>query len=116
MPPSTVSPGGRLGVDDRAVGDGVVGHGLLRHAQTHILQGLLGIPATMFFVSGIVTYWVPRLTVSTMRCFSFTVRPALGVWRMMVPAGSLEYSSGTRHATGCCSRWQGTRPSSCPQS
>ena len=50
--------------------------------------------ATMFLVSGIVTYWVPRLTVSTMRCFSLTVRPALGVWRMIVPAGSLEYSSG----------------------
>ena len=48
----------------------------------------------MFFVSGIVTYWVPKLTVSTMRCFSLTVRPALGVWRMIVPAGSLEYSSG----------------------
>lgn len=109
---STVSPAAGC-VDDSAVGHGVVGHG--RSRADHILQGLRGILGHhAFFVSGIVTYWVPRLTVSTMRCFSLTVRPAWGVWRMIVPAGSLEYSSTRRAA--CCSRWRGTRPLSCPQS
>ena len=46
--------------------------------------------ATMFFVSGIVIYWVPRLTVKVIFWPSLTVRPALGFCLTMVPA---EYSS-----------------------
>ena len=49
--------------------------------------------ATMFFVSGIVIYWVPRLTVKVIFWPSLTVRPALGFCLTMVPAGSSEYSS-----------------------